>query len=397
MEWKKAIQKNYGFYNTTYEIPNRWLQIHFYEAFNILFRIENSLRVFVYMVLKNEYLDKWTETQLQISDSEQTTIGSIAKKRMNQAQDFGYLGYEISSPLMHLNSGELIRIITSEQYWKHFARYFKGRKEIIRNKLEEIGSIRNSLAHFRPIKEDDVEVLKQNAKHALIAVELCLSEMISMHSVVPTNTEDEWYKKITTLGNQSCVISLHQSASTEWLRIQITYKSNTFDVSRYGDDFLSYHILNLKTPNIIPLCPAITKYVTYVIEEVPYTTMPEDFKPNFQKKVSMVFSKKLLINNLSEIIHSLETMLDTISKEEELVTSDHLARGELIEPMTISARYIKEEQQPRWDLYTYQMIQPFKENHPAEYWGDLGLYQRDFIAGTTKYPWMPSEVARFDI
>lgn len=218
-----------------------------------------------------------------------------------------------------------------------------------------------------------------------------------MHNVVPTNTEDEWYKKITTLGTQSCVISLHQSTSTEWLRIQMAFKSNTFKVSRYGDDWISYQILNLKTPNIIQLFPAITKYVTYVTEDVPYTTMPEDYKPDFKKTVSLVFSKNLLITNLSEIIESLESLLNTISKEEELVISDHLARGELIEPVSISARYIKEDERSRWELYTYPMVQPFKEDHPAEYWGDLGLYQRDFIAGTTKYPWMPSDVARFDI
>lgn len=397
MEWKKAIEKSSDYRSAIYEVPNRWLYIHYYEAFNILFRVENALRVFVYTILKNTYFDKWADAQIVTTEEQQTTISAVAKKRTKQAQDFGYLGYEISSPLMHLSSGELVRLITSEAYWNHFARYFKGRKEIIRNKLDEIGSIRNSLAHFRPIKEDDIEIIKQNAKHALVAVEACLAEMTSTLTIVPTNTTDSWYQKISTLGAKSINIVLYQSTSTEWIRVQIDYKCHQINVSRYGDDWLSYQILNLKTPNIIGLYPGISKYATYVSENIPYTTMPEDFKPDFRKTISLVFFKQVLNINLDEIVESLQDLLKKVANEEELVISDHLARGELIEPATVSAWFKKDVESPRWDIMTYTMQYPFKEDHPAEYWGDIGLYYRDFIAGTTKYPWMPSDISRFDI
>jgi hypothetical protein len=397
MEWKKSIEKSSSYKSTTYEVPNRWLHIHYYEALNLLFRAENALRIFVYTILKNTYLDKWVDTQIETTEGQQSSILAIAKKRIKQAQDFGYLGYEISSPLMHLNSGELVRLITSEEYWKHFARYFKGRKEIIRNKLDEIGSIRNSLAHFRPIKEDDVDIIKQNAKHALVAVEACLAEMTSPLTIVPTNTPDAWYKKISTLGGKNIGIELFQSTSTEWIRIQLNYKSHLINVSRYGDDWLSYQILNLKTPNIIGLYPVIAKYITYVSEFIPYTTMPEDPPPDFQKTLSFVFFKQILDSNLDEIVESIQALLQKVATEEELVISDHLARGELIEPVTVSAWLKKDVEQPNWDIRTYTMYYPFKEDHPAEYWGDLGLYYRDFIAGTTKYPWMPSDISRFDV
>jgi hypothetical protein len=74
--------------------------------------MENGLRVFVYVVLKNKFKDKWSETALQTADDEPSTIAATAAKRLAQAKGFGYLGYEISSPLMYLNSGELTRIIT---------------------------------------------------------------------------------------------------------------------------------------------------------------------------------------------------------------------------------------------------------------------------------------------
>lgn len=98
MEWKQESPVEGGF-----SIPARWVYLMYYEAFNLLFRIENALRVFVYIVLKNELRDKWADAQV-LADDEQGTTSSIAKKRMGQAQTFGYLGHSIVCPVMHLNS-----------------------------------------------------------------------------------------------------------------------------------------------------------------------------------------------------------------------------------------------------------------------------------------------------
>ena len=161
MNWSSA--KNLD--ENNYELPGDWLKIEYFEALNILFRVENSLRIFVYIILKNEFKEKWKDLSVTSDDSETSTIGAIAKRRIVQDKNFAYLGYGISSPLLHLTSGELIRIITSDSYWKHFKNYFPGSKEIIKNKLDEIGNGRNSLAHFRPLKKGDIELVKQNAIH----------------------------------------------------------------------------------------------------------------------------------------------------------------------------------------------------------------------------------------
>ena len=55
MQWQSANKKDDG----TLIIPRRWLHLHYYEALNILFRMENSLRVFVYVILKNSLLEEW--------------------------------------------------------------------------------------------------------------------------------------------------------------------------------------------------------------------------------------------------------------------------------------------------------------------------------------------------
>ena len=104
MNWLSATKKE----DSSFVIPERWLHIHYYEALNILFRYENALRVLVYSVLKNEYFDEW----MKCSFGERQSILSIAKKRINQAQSFGYLGYEVSCPIMHLTSGELVESST---------------------------------------------------------------------------------------------------------------------------------------------------------------------------------------------------------------------------------------------------------------------------------------------
>ena len=211
MKWKQASVIEGGF-----AIPKRWVYLMYYEAFNLLFRIENALRVFVYIVLKNELRDKWADAQV-LSDDEQGTIVSLAKKRMGQAQTFGYLGHTITSPIMHLNSGELTRLIVSDAYWKLFKPYFLGSRDIIKSKLDEIGSIRNSIAHFRPIRADDVDVIKQNSKHVLLGIEQFLNQALTQADVVPTNTADDWYTSLRTVSTDQCRFSFQQSTDDTYL------------------------------------------------------------------------------------------------------------------------------------------------------------------------------------
>ncbi len=92
MQWASAERRNDG----SIVVPGRWLHLHYYEALNILFRMENALRVFVYVVLKNTYQDSWKYIAIQTSDDDQSTINSLGSMRISQAKGFGYLGYEIN-------------------------------------------------------------------------------------------------------------------------------------------------------------------------------------------------------------------------------------------------------------------------------------------------------------
>lgn len=390
MDWKPAIQKP----DDAVSIPKRWVHLHYYEALNILFRTENALRVFVYVVLKNQNHEKWTEAAIQVTEDEQSTIAGVAAKRIAQAKGFGYLGYEITSPLMHLNSGELIRLITSDAYWPLFSRYFKGRREVIKTKLDEVGTVRNSLAHFRPIKHDDVELIKQNVKHALVGIEECLSEMTQTYSVVPTNTEEDWYKGLITLGTDLCAVQLYQSKREEWLRVEVTYSTPILTQRQYGEEFVSYRVLNLLSPAIVRQFPQVSRLCTYVTEFVPYAPVSNDLVPRITKAVSLVFRAATAKEQYQTLCDQLRDVLLQVQKESELVQKDHLARGVLVESANVYAELrTGEGGRTWWWVNTAPLACPFSENDPPEYWGDIGLYHVDFVAGTNKYPWMPSDIS----
>ncbi len=167
MDWVNPEYKQSG----DVAIPKSWLFLRYFDALNVLFRVENTLRLFVYCVLKAEFGAKWTDHAVSGDDSTEGSIGSVAKKRRAQAQSCGYLGSFPTCPVMYLTSGELSRLITSEACWKHFGRHFAASRDVVKYKFLEINSVRNTLAHFRTLQDDDVVAAKQGARHLLSLIE----------------------------------------------------------------------------------------------------------------------------------------------------------------------------------------------------------------------------------
>ena len=392
MEWKQASQKD----DSTI-IPDSWIFIHYYEALNTLFRLENSLRVFVYIVLKNNFFDKWCHIQITSDDVEEATIETIAKKRRNQAQDFGYLGYNVNCPMMYLTSGELIRIITSDTYWKYFKSYFPASKQIVEHKLDEIGVIRNSLAHFRPLKSDDVEVIKNNAKHALSGVDEFLEQLGSCLNVVPTNTPDNWYLSISPLNNEWCDLKLYQCKDQIWVELQFTYHSKIISTTEFSPkrEYYSHQILNLITPQILKHYGSITKYATCLNEMPASAGIYNPEKPSFHKPFFIYFNRDVLSKHYEDIRNEIEFLFNDIKSETELILSDNLARGNLISVARVSAKLHKAEKNNWWEIDTKDTLCPYtKELSFPEYWGDTFLFG-SMVTTNDQYPWMPTVVSKF--
>ncbi|MBW1656656.1 hypothetical protein [Flavobacterium quisquiliarum] len=385
MNWKSPdhIEDN------KYDLPGNWLKIEYFEALNILFRFENSLRVFVYIILKNELKEKWCDLSITSDDEEKSTINAIAKKRISQDKNYAYLGYVLNSQLLHLTSGELIRIITSDSYWKLFKNYFLGTKEIIKNKLDEIGNVRNSLAHFRPIKKGDIELIKQNSNHTLSEIEKTIKDFISCPDIVPTNTTDNWYKELNSIGSLECDISFKQSKNEEWVKLILTFRppilSRTEFYSGYG-----LKTLNIKVTQLLTTYKALTNQTICVNEYVPRLHTKSDVSINPYKEIRFTFGRKNLEKNYPEIKSQLEEIVEQISNEVDLITNDNLARGVLIE--ATNTQIIKSSSK----LYTWEGSKfetEFGENSPVEYWGRLNYPTSDFVTDTEQYPWMPVTIA----
>lgn len=391
MNWKSIEKKEDG----TIDIPDTWLFTHYFEALNVLFRIENSLRVFLFIVLKTIFEEKWLDINVMSDDAEQATIAKIAKQRKAQSKSFGYLGYVIPCPLMYMTSGELIRIITSDAYWKHFGKYFLGSKGIITNKLEEIGAVRNALAHFRPIKHDDVELIKQNARHVLSNIESCLTDMIRCPNVVPTNTNEDWYKELKTLGTDNCILSFKQSNDEKWIKISFSYNCPVLS-GRKSRTLGTYRVLSIKSSSILSLFPILKCSLVFLGESVNHPRMKEE-GPEFGKQIIMLFSREALNKNCMDIKNEMEKILLKISEETGLLKDDNLARGDLIQGVTLRAQWKKyEEDDSGWWSFDSQTLHcDASEEDPPEYWGKIGFIENDYVTSTEVYPWMPVSVSKW--
>ncbi|BER96709.1 Swt1 family HEPN domain-containing protein [Vibrio cholerae] len=389
MEWKKAIVKD----NNLIDIPERWLHLYYYEALNVLFRFENSLRVFVYTVLKDHLKDKWQEASVSGG-----CIKSETKKRIKQSEDYGYLGYEITCPMLFLNSGELIDIIASDSYWKYFAKYFKASKSIVLTKLQEIGTVRNSLAHFRPIKEDDVELIKQNTKHVLIEVEKALIQITSIRALVPTNCAENWYLKLKVLGSDNLSISQFHCENEDWVRIAFSYKIPTLEKRKSSEDYYSYKVGNLRTVEVLKNFVAIKNNCIFLSDSFTLGLLNSDFDIASRKEFSVVFSKKTLINNLDEIESAIRDMIATVDEETNLLKKDNLARGSLIETKNCNATVKTGFNNNRYWHVALDSLKPdTSQLSEVEYWGYVGNYETDFVSARDQYPWMPSSISQIEV
>ena len=75
MIWRKTTIDDNG----NLSIPTSWLKLHYYETLTILFRVENALRLFVYLVLKEHYAEKWQNLEISSDEEAKTTIAATAK------------------------------------------------------------------------------------------------------------------------------------------------------------------------------------------------------------------------------------------------------------------------------------------------------------------------------
>jgi hypothetical protein len=388
MDWKHATTGEQGI-----DIPSTWLFLHYYEALNVLFRVENALRMLVYVVLKNANRDKWLDISLSSDEATEITISALAKKRIIQHQTFGYLGHPINAPMMHLTSGELVRLITSDAHWPLFKEFFLASRQVVTLKLQEIGDIRNALAHFRPITEGDVEAVKQNSKQVLSSVEVALGSMIMCSQRVPTNTSDVWYQELRSIGTNLCSFEFHQSTDGRWIRITLRFKARIVTQKpEEPQSSVRYDVLNIDTPAVLNRYDELRQLTIYLTERVRHVMMPRDFKPLFGKELEFTFSHHTLTKEYNKVLENLKQLLAAIDTETELIVEDNLAKGKLIHLMQIPARTQVSDERTRWWVDTKGLRCPVQSYHPTEYWGSISIPSENLISDSDEFPWMPTSI-----
>jgi hypothetical protein len=284
-------------------------------------------------------------------------------------------------------------VILADAYWPLFAEFFPATKEIVRIKLEEIGNIRNALAHFRPIKADDVEVVKQNANQVLARVEELLANVTSAAQEVPTNTTDAWYASLKMVALHPFAISFQQSQNEQWILARLTHSSAHTGKAYPSKTYQQWRVLTIIPPNMLSAAPSMLSHVIYAAETMPYFNFEgDDVSPPFQKHFDLVFSRQTLSESHDEIKADLVSVFAKVAEETELMLNDSLARGRLVR----SAFVTSVNRPDGWVTDRSRLRTPFHDDDPVEYWSRKPSTASDLVTDTQRYPWMPVDVSSED-
>ena len=339
----------------------------------------------VYVVFKNDKRDKWTEISISSDDSTETTIGALAKKRIVRRQKrtaISAIQYE--APIMHLTSGELVRLLTSDAYWPLFKDFFRASRQVVTLKLLEIGDVRNSLAHFRPITEDDVEAVKQNAKQVLSSVEDALGSMIMCNERVPSDNTDSWYQELRTLGTDVCSLLFNQSTDSRWIRFTVHFQARMLAQEVYSK-VARYKVINIDTPEILKRYTALRSLTIYLTEPIPFTRMPASGKPTILKDLEFTFSRPTLTREYESVREDLKQLFADIDTEAELLKDDNLAKGHLLNVQPVIARKSGDEAQATWRVESWDLRCPVENHHPTEYWGSISIPAKNLVSDRNSF------------
>jgi hypothetical protein len=136
------------------------------EPYLQLQELEESLRVFIESKLA-KLSNKWWKERIPEDvklRAEERKKSSIALYPWNDKADLSLIHY--------VDFTDYLKIISRKDNWKDaFAKYFKD-IILLSSKLKELEPIRNSIAHFRPIRKTQETKLKLYSKEILD----CISE-----------------------------------------------------------------------------------------------------------------------------------------------------------------------------------------------------------------------------
>lgn len=134
-------------------LPDEIKEKGFYmaEIYIYLYSVENSLRLFIEKVAKDNYGEEYFE---EISTS---SIESKFQRRKEKEREHKWLSIRGDSELFYLDFKDLKKIIQAN--WDIFNDYFPNQNFIVA-KIDEIAECRNLVAHNSLVEESDKDLVK---------------------------------------------------------------------------------------------------------------------------------------------------------------------------------------------------------------------------------------------
>lgn len=396
MDWGQAnrlsSEGENRFVSPKYDMPGSWVHIRYYEAYNILFRFENSLRVLVYSVLKRHKGPDWVNTL--VNDSE--TINSVCKQRIAQNKKYGYLGQNNSSPMLYLNTGELIYILDDENLWQCFNRYFSADRSVIVNKLLEINTVRNSFAHFRPVTDQDIGLLKQNISHVFHQACSYFDDLYSIIEPVPSNCEEAWFKSLVAYQYPSSRLSFHESKSGEFVRVTLFIPTVELD-TLLKEDYCQVTITKIKIQKLLQSNKRLLNFVIYVNDLLYLSGEPSgsnrSLTSNSGTSLYFVFSRSNLSRKHEEISSLIFELGNQIEEDLSILKKDSGSSGKF----TVAERqYCSTKSDRNVDRYDFSYLTKLWSNESnsdiVEYWGKYVYSFGDSVTEKSSIPWILGEI-----
>jgi len=232
-----------------WKIPLFYLPIIYFDIFNLLFKLENSLRIFVYYVLRCSFKQGWGNTQ--ISDTDESTLTKLFKQRRSEHDKYGYLNLGSNNPMLYLTLNELFSIITKESFRQYFGKYISGSLNVWDQKFGEIKAIRNNLTHFRKVGQKDLERIKMTVEdldESLLAVfrELFDVEAFKKYDISrPEGLLAAWDFLLGRANNS--ILSLETSRLDSVVKLSIETKTKVVAINQYSpvELFIDYFTIDL--------------------------------------------------------------------------------------------------------------------------------------------------------
>lgn len=129
------------------------------EGYRILFDLENNLREFVISQLFDAFGPNWEKTIENNSSVKETTVKWRSLKKETAGNS--WVSHDELPSICYSLFPEIKKLI--DAYWSIFEKYFKPRS-IFDGSFEALETLRNKIAHNRPLSDNDIDWLASIAK-----------------------------------------------------------------------------------------------------------------------------------------------------------------------------------------------------------------------------------------